>query len=335
MAIKQIAAGACVVLGALAVLGVALRLEPGLGIVDHPATIVAMGDIMLDRTVRTVIDRQGFGYVFDGIREIFSGAQAVVGNLEGGFTDTPSISVVDHTILHFTFDPRLAPELRALGFDTVSLANNHAYDFGASGFASTRRYLGQAGIASFGSPSNDENLSIIRDVEGLNVAFVGYHEFYSPSVKPIVERIASLRGLADFIIVYPHWGVEYEKGFTPGQQERAHAFIDAGADAVIGAHPHVIEPIEIYRGKPIFYSLGNFIFDQDFSLATRQGLTLRLVVGARDVEYRLVPVTMLHSKLSMPPMPEREAVLEMLANNSLLSGSLKDSIRQGKFSLPR
>lgn len=333
MATQKLAFIASLFLAAFVIFGLAVTLEPGLGNAPRTVTIVAVGDIMLDRTVREKIDAYGPGYPFEDIKQIFAGADIAVGNLEGGFTDNPSVSMSNHEILHFTFDPSLAAELKKLGFTALSLANNHSADFGMRGYDSTVKYLELAGIAPFGSPSNDFGIATMLEAHGLKVALIGYHEFYSPSVQPIVDEIEILRKTADFIIVYPHWGVEYEQGFNLDQQSIARAFIDAGADAVIGAHPHVIEPIEIYKGKAIFYSLGNFMFDQDFSMATRQGLTLRITVGDKDVSYKLVPVTMLHSKLSMSTDDENVATLANLAKKSLVPDGIRDGITKETFKL--
>lgn len=302
---------------------------------NGPVTIAAVGDIMLDRTVRTHIEQSGPEYPFSHIPRFFDGADIVVGNLEGSFTDNPSVSVADHTILHFTFDPKLASELRAFGFSNVSLANNHSFDFGADGFDSTVRYLDAAKIASFGSPSNDIRLSTIRWAKGKSVAFIGYHEFYNPDVSSVVDQIAYMYGKVDFIVVYPHWGVEYEKGFTDNQREIAHAFIDAGADVVIGSHPHVIEPLEIYRNKAIFYSLGNFVFDQDFSLDTKRGMTLRITFDDSHVSYSLVPITMSHAQLSLPDAEERSLILAEMSQSSDVSSEIKNAILDGSFTLDR
>lgn len=298
-------------------------------------TVLAMGDLMLDRNVRRAIEREGPGYPFKNIERFFLGNDITVANLEGGFTSNESVAMKDNTILHFTFDPSYIPYLRSLGFDTFSLANNHSMDFGNAGLRENTSLLKKNGFSAFGSAWNESNLSTVRTIRGQKIAFVGYHEFYDPEIAGVIKEIQRLKNLSDFIIVYPHWGVEYNQGFTKGQQEKARAFIDAGADAVIGAHPHVIEPIEIYKGKAIFYSLGNFLFDQDFSKATQEGLVLGLEIGPEKVAYNLFPVTMAKAQISFPKAALRQSILKSLSDGSNLMPGHESDILQGKLILTK
>ncbi|HEU5114663.1 MAG TPA: AmmeMemoRadiSam system protein B [Candidatus Paceibacterota bacterium] len=302
---------------------------------DPVETVLAMGDVMLDRAVRRHIENFGSNYPWKIVERFFLGNDVTVANLEGSFTSNPSVSEKDSSILHFTFDPSYAPHLAALGFDLFSAANNHAFDFGKKGYEENRSVLAAAGIDSFGSPSNDMNLSFVRTIRGIRVAFIGYHEFYSPNPKPVLDEIARLRSQADFIIVYPHWGVEYNLSASDDQVKLAHGFIDAGADAVIGSHPHVIEPIEVYKGKAIFYSLGNFLFDQDFSERTGQGLAVGVEIRPREVSYDLFPVLIQNSQISFPDIAKRDAILADLSKRSLMLGTESGGILKGKITLTR
>lgn len=296
-------------------------------------TIFAAGDLMLDRTVRQKITQEGVEYPFKHVKELISSYDISVANLEGSFTRNQSIAVKDHSVLRFTFDPLFLPELEETGFDVVSMANNHAWDFGSAGYEENLTYLTERGIKAFGSPFNTKNLSAVTEVKGIKIAFVGYHEFYSPRLQPVLDEIKRLRVENDFIIVYPHWGVEYLARFTPDQQIRAHAFIDAGADVVIGAHPHVIEPIEIYRNKAIFYSLGNFLFDQDFSLPTKQGLSLGIELTEGSVKYSLMPLFMKQSQIYIPSEIEAYTILQNLSQTAEADDILKGDILKGTFTL--
>ncbi len=265
-----------------------------------PIRVLFVGDIMLDRYVAHNTAIQGREPFIKEIRSLFENNDFNVANLEGTITDSPSIAQVDHTIFRFTFDKTLAEFiLRALSLNVVSLANNHTLDFGVSGYASTRDFLTERDVLFFGSPSNSENLSVQKIVRGKNICFVGYEAFIRPDPVPILAEIQTLKPSCYRIIVFAHWGEEYNPDATDLQRNVAHQFVDSGADLVIGAHPHVVEPVEIYKEKAIFYSLGNFIFDQYFSLATRRGLVVTVEFGRSYTNFTLTPVSIEREGISI------------------------------------
>jgi len=249
------------------------------------------GDMMLDRYVRQIINQKGVEYSFVNLKEKLLEKDLVIANLEGSFTDYKPKALAPNN-MSFTFDPKIVPTLKELNFGLFGLANNHSLNFGKEGLAQSREYLSQNQIEYFGDPLN-QDLSLIKEIKGYKIGFVGYHEFSNPDLAPILAEIKNLSDKTDLIIVNPHWGIEYKKVFSNSQQSKAHQFIDAGADIVIGHHPHVIQPIEIYNGKAIFYSLGNFIFDQTFSSDTQQGLSLEITIDNNQIKYHL---TVLQSK---------------------------------------
>jgi poly-gamma-glutamate synthesis protein (capsule biosynthesis protein) len=257
--------------------------------------ILFTGDMMLDRNVRNIIDRKGFEHFFGGVKELVSSADISVTNLEGAFTMNPSItSSLTSKELVFTFDPKLAPKLYDLGFDVLGLANNHSYNFGRSGLESTRRYIGSAGMMYYGDPFNKDEISTVITKNGIRIGLVGFHEFYYMNFENVISEITRLRQDVDVLIVTPHWGVEYQKEPTTKMKEWAHAFIDSGADVVIGTHTHIVGDTETYKDKKIYYSLGNFAFDQYFSKATMQGLVVILDIDyskeLTSIRFREIPV---------------------------------------------
>ena len=135
----------------------------------------------------------------------------------------------------------------------------------------------------------------------------------------------------DLVIVNVHWGTEYEHQFNKIQQETAHNLIDAGADIIIGHHPHVVQGIEIYQGKPIFYSLGNFIFDQYFSSDTRAGLAVGINITDGKSEFYLFPLKSKLSQVELTEGAEKEKFFSDLINWSNLEENYKEQIKQGKF----
>lgn len=193
------------------------------------------------------------------MRDIFLNNDLVVGNLEGTFTNEPSVSA-DGTKLQFTFNPDLALMLKEFGFSGFSLANNHAFDFGRLGFESTKGTLIENDMFYFGSPVNEDlEISAKVGVKGKEICFIGYHQLFNSSISSIVDELNDLVDKCEFIVVSAHWGNEYEDEENEEQRKIGRAFIDAGADLVIGHHPHVVQPVEIYKNKAIFYSLGNFL----------------------------------------------------------------------------
>ncbi|TAK57778.1 CapA family protein [Patescibacteria group bacterium] len=290
------------------------------------------GDMMLDRGVRYRMNEYGQEYPFVQIKDLLSGHDIVVGNLEGSFTNFKSKTVgIKNAPLEFTFDPTVIPMLKNFGLTLFSLANNHSGNFGVEGLRQSRQYLSENGIKYFGDPFNSEELSKIVEVNGLKIAFVGFHEFVYQNLDKVLAEIKRVKTEADLVMVFPHWGIEYNKKMTANQRELAHAFIDAGADVVVGAHPHVIEPIEIYKNKPIFYSLGNFVFDQDFSYDTTHGLTLELRYTKKKSAYRLIPISIIKSEVAVASSEDRTTILDSLAKVSSVSEDLKSQIRSGEL----
>jgi gamma-polyglutamate biosynthesis protein CapA len=161
----------------------------------------------------------------------------------------------------------------------VDLGNNHILNFGQTGLDSTEKYLSGKNVSYFGAPSGQR--SIIENINGVKIAFVSYDEFNGNSEvgqNAVVDEIKKDKSQTDLIIVFSHWGIEYNLTPTDNMKSLAHQFIDAGADLVVGSHPHVIEPMEIYNGKRIYYSLGNFIFDQYFDEDVRNGLGVEVKI---------------------------------------------------------
>lgn len=274
-------------------------------------SILFAGDIMLDRNVARHAAAHTPASLFAGVLDLFHTADARVANLEGSITLNPSIALVDNTILHFTFDPQVAEAaLAPLALSAVSLANNHAYDFGRSGFDATQDYLEAWGITPFGHPYNVRDLSTTLTVRGKQFCLVGYHSLYDAGTSEVVGEISRLRPVCYRIVVFSHWGEEYQSVANTAQVAAAHEFIDAGADLVIGAHPHVVQNVEVYKDRAIFYSLGNFMFDQNFSWATTHGLVVYVTFGESSTSFRLTPITIAGQEATVASEADAARVLE-------------------------
>ncbi|MCX6720005.1 MAG: AmmeMemoRadiSam system protein B [Candidatus Staskawiczbacteria bacterium] len=237
--------------------------------------ILFAGDLMFDRGIRYYANQNGGNdFIFDKILSELNENDLVVVNLEGPITSNKSISsgtVPGSTNNYFfTFDPSVAKTLFDKNIRLVDLGNNHITNFETAGIKSTQTYLSNANVDYFGAPGS--NLSVIKNIGGVKIGFVSYNQFAGENPENIVAEIAKIKTQSDVTIVFSHWGIEYKLTEADFQKDLAHKFINAGADLIIGSHPHVIQPMEEYNGKRIYYSLGNFIFDQYFDENVRNGL---------------------------------------------------------------
>jgi poly-gamma-glutamate synthesis protein (capsule biosynthesis protein) len=294
--------------------------------------VLFVGDIMLDRTVADHAREVGDQALFAGVQDLFAASHLRIGNLEGTITDNKSIAEVDHSTLRFTFAPKYAQLLGEVGFDALSSANNHSLDFGEDGYQQTRQNLSTAGIASFGSALNNEHLAVMLKVQGRELCVVGYMQLFNPDPTAVIQKIKDIRSQCDYIVVMPHWGVEYQHEPTAAQVDLAHQFIDAGADIIIGGHPHVVEPLEIYKGKAIFYSLGNFLFDQAFSPQVLRGLTVGITFEDSATKFTLVPVNTFQ-EVSIADATTTQATLEDVVTPSLPADIANSILTTGTFEL--
>lgn len=254
----------------------------------------AVGDIMLSRSVAREIDRAGDPLLpFSAMAPLLAETDFNFGNLESPFSGSsqynPSGSMV------FNVPPKNVSGLTASNFAVLNLANNHSLDQGVLGLEYTQKYLTDHGILYTGVGADQDAAWEPRVVEknGIKIAFIGasYTAYNDGGVRPsslvatisdtdhLMASVKKAKTLADFVVVTMHAGVEYTRNPNGAQIDFARAAVDAGADMVIGAHPHWIQTFERYNGKYIFYSLGNFVFDQMWSQDTREGLTLRISVG--------------------------------------------------------
>ena len=295
-----------------------------------PDAVAFVGDIMLARRVETYLDTYGGSYVYSGLPNLGT-STLLVGNFEASIP-------AEHTqtldqVLNFSVDAEYIPALAEYGFSYVSLANNHSYDKGSDGFLNTQSVLTQNDVYPFGNPQKLGTSSIVYiELENMTVALVGvYAVVQQPSHEEIqvVLNIASAE--SDLQVVYIHWGLEYEPEHSKAQETLAHTMIDLGADAVIGHHPHVVQDIELYQGVPIFYSLGNFIFDQYFSKEVQEGLWVTLSNTEGNINYILQGVSTIGSRSAPRFMSgyENDLFLQDIAKKS--SPELQDMILDGKI----
>ena len=267
--------------------------------------IVFTGDILLDRGVRREIDKHGVDHLFSaGVDSVFREAQVVVGNLECPVT---KIQAPVQKLFIFRGEPEWLQVLKHHGITHLNLANNHAIDQGREGLMDTRRNVSAAGMVPIGAGENMDEASQpvllasqprnVWLVPSLRLALENYA--YLPD-KPCVSqepmdslltRVHRLRKADStaVIIVSLHWGGEHTLQPVSSQRWDAHQLIRAGADVLICHHTHTLQTIEDFHGKKIYYSVGNFIFDQQKPLNTKACM-VRLKVSTDDVETETIPV---------------------------------------------
>ena len=283
--------------------------------VFEPEMILFVGDMMLDRGVEHLMNKNSFFYPFQKISSFLIEADFVVGNLEGPIVENPPN--FSSASLKFAFSPKVIEGLVSSNFSLLSLSNNHTTNAGMAGLEETKDFLKNAGIDFVGEPLGCEKDFLF---EKDNIIFLAFNKTFpfncsGDEIAEIIEKTRTSNP-ENFIVVILHWGQEYKLKSSVFQQKSAHHIIDAGADLIIGSHPHVVQEIEEYNGKLIFYSLGNFIFDQYFSEEVEQGLAVGLEIYPEKFVYKLFPIK---SDLSQPFLMEQEDSDEFLEELSLRS----------------
>ena len=281
---------------------------------DRPVTLVFAGDTTLDDDAGALI-AQGGDPLAD-FAPLFAQADVRLANLECVVATAGSAGRKNYT---FRAHPRVLPVLKK-HLDGVTLANNHSGDFGREAFAEMLGLLQKAGLAQAGGGLNlsQAHAPWIVERRGLRIAILSYNEFLprsfeaghdAPGVawsedEQVVDDIRRARQVhrADLVIPFMHWGWENERVANTRQRQLARKMIEAGADAVIGGHPHVTQDIEHHQGKPIVYSVGNFVMKETDNEHQRQGWVLRLEMDKQGVRALDTHV----ARIDMQGIPKRD-----------------------------
>ncbi len=293
-------------------------------------TIALVGDIMLDRGVKRSVEQNfsgDYSALFQNVPELFE-ADIAFANLEGPIAAGGRNVGSQYS---FRMSPAVLPALKGAGFDVLSFANNHVGDWSREAFLETLTLLNQSQIAYVGAGINKQEAFVpkIISTNGQRIGFLAFSDVgpnwlaakeSTPGIaiaeeKTITEAVQAAAGQVDTLIVSFHWGEEY-KPRTLQQKKLAELAIDAGADVIIGHHPHVIQATETYKGKPIFYSLGNFIFDQSFSAETMRGAVVFLTIspeGQISYEQKTTDLNKSYQPQILRPVQENDAVLAVKA----------------------
>lgn len=266
---------------------------------ETATTFIVGGDVSLSRNIAYTIDRTKDIYApFRGMESTLRSSDFNVANLETPFSN--SNTYTPKNTLVFNAPKKNIQGLVDYNFKYVSLGNNHAFDQGLDGLKTTRQWLGEHNILFSGTGESLEEawMPAVYESKGIRIGFISasYSSINDSGATKnnYVARIENTEGLkksildarevgrADIVVVLPHAGTEYTRTPNNAQINFAHTAIDMGADIVIGAHPHWVQTIEEYKDRYIFYSLGNFIFDQNWSKDTSEGLVLKINVNKKE-----------------------------------------------------
>jgi len=238
---------------------------------ESPFSLIAVGDIMLGDHARQALKGGGIDYPFEAVLPLLRNASIVLGNLEGPLARTSARQARNYS---YKVNPDLAAALARARINVLTLANNHALDCGREGILETLEALASAGVDAIGAGADQKaaHQPLIRQAGPWRVGLLGYYwnercaattdlpgaAMDTPEV--LKSDIGALRNRVDRVVVTFHWGIPYYHEPSPENRAKARFAVDCGADVVIGHHPHIVQPFEIYRGRPIFYSVGNFAF---------------------------------------------------------------------------
>ncbi len=252
-------------------------------------SVLNFGDVMFDRGVRNIIENRGrdpLEYIKKDLN-LLKGYDVFVVNLEGPIV-TMDRGLCQQKAYNFQFASDTPDRLKSIGVNMVTIANNHTYDCLKVGFESTKQNLIKAGIEYMGD-SDVEKSYVVKEIDGKKIAFVGIDETVQTiSLSEFYPLIKKLDAENDLVVVNIHWGTEYKLTSNENQKAIARRLVDSGADVIFGHHPHVIEEVEVYKGRAIFYSLGNFVFDQNFG-DTTVGLGVGVEFREDKTVFKLFP----------------------------------------------
>ncbi|HEY0378589.1 MAG TPA: CapA family protein [Pyrinomonadaceae bacterium] len=317
--------------------------------------LVAVGDVLLDRGVARRIEREGTARVFAGVEDALAGADVTFGNLENPLASRCRRS---RKKISFQARPTYADALVDAGFDLLSLANNHTLDCGKVGLLETIDHLKARGLSPAGAGRTlaAAEAPTILSVKGIKIAFVAFTDVEPESgagrdvwrgvarasMLALSRAVVAARERADVVVVSLHWGIEYASRPSGRQRELAQAAVAAGADLVLGHHPHTSQGLEVFTQKVaavkrralVAYSLGNFVFDSPPSLGRRvvESFVLRCKLGRSGLVSAEVRPVFIEKYLPRAAAPEESR--RILARLGELSAELGTDLTGGRINLP-
>lgn len=270
----------------------------------QPLRILGTGDVNLDPRFTKIIQKHGYGWVWHGLNGIFRNDDLTVINLECSITTRGKRENKSFT---FRAPPEALKAVKAAGVEVANLGNNHSQDYGFVGMMDTLKNLKAYGIKPVGVGKNLAHAMkpALFNIKGWRIAVVGFggvvpdkHWLAGPNrpgmasgddIPTMVRSVKAAKKLADLVIVSIHWGIELTRRPPPEDVVRAKAMIDAGADIIFGHHAHRLQPLEYYKGRPIFWSLGNFIWPRRLTPGAKTAIAEVLVSPNKTFKARFIP----------------------------------------------
>lgn len=296
-------------------------------------SLVAVGDIMLGdhpicvgHGVGSSLKNKKSSHVFSNVSDILKKGDITFGNLESVLSDID----IDKNFFHSVSlrgSEKSIHQLKYGGFNVVSIANNHILEHGETSLKRTKELLQQNGICSIGvADTKKESREVfVQDIKGIKIGFLAYcligdKTAYCSVDNPfdIVKDVKNASEMVDVLIVSMHWGNEYIRKPSPQQVELGHAIIDAGADLILGHHPHVLQGVEKYNDGVIAYSMGNFVFDM-WQQKMRESMILSFKLSKKGIEnFEIIPVE-IGNNFKPSPMQgfKKERLLSQISNEFL------------------
>lgn len=283
-------------------------------------TISLVGDMLMDGSVRAQINQNGYHYPWEYVRDYFQDGDITIGNLETSITRGGT--VWPDKQFNFRSDPENLEAMKKAGIDVVSLANNHSLDYGYDGLLDTLNHIDKSGIFRVGAGKDrgDAFKETIIEKNGHKIGILGFSRVvpdvgwwatksrpglagaYDPQLPEALEKIKEVKEKVDILIVSIHWGTELQTYPRDIDVVAAKKIVDAGADVIMGHHPHVLQGVEVYKGKPIFYSLGNFVFGVKSELTSSTMIAQVNIINGRVDSLKIIP----HKIVGGRPTPYSE-----------------------------
>lgn len=301
-------------------------------VVRVPVPLLFVGDIMLGRYVEKRMNEYGGAYPFVQVRDLLK-KHTVIANLEGPIPEVHEVTPAFG--FRFSFPSRSASVLQSENIDAVTLANNHGFDMGKDGHSHTKKILSANEVVSFGSYDNTALDYYTTKLGTTSITVIGINMVSDMwNEKKVLDSVQKMVAEHDHsvVVAFLHWGNEYSHTQNSVQREFAHKLIDRGVGVIVGAHPHVTQGVEVYKGKPIFYSLGNFIFDQYFNDDVQESYGVEVQKFGDDLVFVALPFQSHRSQVSVATGTKADAIVDVIKRNS--SAEVKKMFSGNELRIP-
>ncbi len=314
---------------------------------EKDETIISMaGDVLFDGVIRKYHNQYGIGYPWEKVKTYFTEDDLTIVNLETSITNGGK--KWPNKQYNFRSSPMTPKVMKESGIDVVTLANNHVLDYGYDGFIDTLNNLDKYEIKYTGAGKNKKEAvkGIVAEENGVKIGIVAYSRVipeskwyandkrpgvlsgYDPYVDEMCKKIQEMRKNTDIVVLSIHWGVERSTAPRAQEIKLAKKAIDNGADVVMGHHPHVLQGIQVYKGKPIFYSLGNFVFNSTSELSKKTMIGQVVIKNKKIERVNIIPCKIVNSR----PIPlEGKDKVEAISYINGLSKGFNTKIEEKGF----